>query len=423
MMLKIMREQRKSKTDKAGLRAWASNLMSALLVAFASILAGVLVSGCNSDDEEALNAIDSAKMQQTVAELAEDMLVPGAVVILHTPKGNFEYTYGVSQYGGSEPTRFDQHLRIGSNTKTWVGTIILQMVQEGKLQLEDHVAMHWTGVPSGEQITIAQLLSMESGLHNYTTTLALNQILDQDPTYAWPQAELLKLSFDSPLDFTPGTDFGYSNTNTVLLGLIAQKLDDSTLPEIMQRRLFAPLGMTQTLFPEITDNVLPEPYSHGYMYGTNVLTMDGALPEAMQQEARDGVIMPGDQTEANPSWGWAAGAGISTARELLVWVEALVGGKLLNEEMQTLRLASVKPIDPDNPNTAYYGLGIAKFGQLYGHTGELPGYNSFMGHDPDNKVSLVVWTNLAPSVDGRDPATTIAAALINQVYRPVNSSN
>lgn len=90
MMLKNMRVQRKSRTDKAGLRAWASNLVSALLVAFASILAGVLVSGCNSDDEEALNPIDTAKMQQTVAELAEDMLVPGAVVILHTPKGSFE---------------------------------------------------------------------------------------------------------------------------------------------------------------------------------------------------------------------------------------------------------------------------------------------------------------------------------------------
>ncbi|MXR69890.1 serine hydrolase [Shewanella sp. JBTF-M18] len=416
MMLKNTWERRNSRMDKAGLKALVSNLVSALLVT--SICAAF--SGCNSDDKEALNAIDTAKMQQMVAQLAEDMLVPGAVVILHTPKGNFEYNYGVSRYGGSEPTRFEQHLRVGSNTKTWVGTIILQMVQEGKLQLGDPVAMHWTGVPRGEQITIAQLLSMESGLHNYTTTLALNQTLDQDPTKAWTQVELLELSFDYPLDFAPGTAFGYSNTNTVLLGLIAQKLDDSTLPEIMQRRLFAPLGMTQTLFPEITDNVLPEPYAHGFMYGTNVLTMDGALPEAMQQEARDGVITPGDQTHANPSWGWAAGAGISTARELQVWVEALVGGKLLNEEMQKLRLASVKPIDSDNPNTAYYGLGIAKFGQLYGHTGELPGYNSFMGHDPENKVTLVVWTNLAPSVDGRDPATTIAAALINQLYRPVD---
>ena len=142
------------------------------------------------------------------------------------------------------------------------------------------------------------------------------------------------------------------------------------------------------------------------------------LPEKMQQEARAGILAPIDQTEANPSWGWAAGAGISTANELATWVEVLVAGELLNAEWQRRRLDSVRPIDPDNLNTAYYGLGIAKFGNLYGHTGELPGYNSFMGHDPVNKVTLVVWTNLAPTVDGKDPATTIAAALINMLYIP-----
>jgi D-alanyl-D-alanine carboxypeptidase len=86
--------------------------------------------------------------------------------------------------------------------------------------------------------------------------------------------------------------------------------------------------------------------------------------------------------------------------------------------MQKKRLASVQPITSDNPNGALYGLGIAKFGTLYGHTGELPGFNSFMGNDPDNAVTLIVWTNLAPSVDGRDPATTIARALIGQIYAP-----
>lgn len=398
-------------------KPWVTRTLKSTLV---SALLCLSISGCNSDNDDSLNAIDKAKMQQTVAQLAQDMLVPGAVVILHTPKGNFEYTYGVSSYNGNEPTDFNQHLRIGSNTKTWVGTIILQMVQEGKLKFDDPVSLYWQNVPGGERITIENLLSMESGLHNYTTTLTLNQTLDEDPTKAWLQEELLKLSFDNALDFEPGTAFGYSNTNTVLLGLIAQLLDGSDLPEIMQRRLFTPLGMTKTLLPEITDNELPQPYTHGYMYGTNVETMDSALPEPMQQAARNGEITPGDQTLANPSWGWAAGAGISTARELLIWVEALVGGELLNDEMQKLRLSSVKPINPGDPNTASYGLGIAKFGQLYGHTGELPGYNSFMGHDPDNKVSLVVWTNMAPSVDGRDPATTIAAALINQLYSATN---
>src|SRR3984893_748818 len=134
----------------------------------------------------------------------------------------------------------------------------------------------------------------------------------------------------------------------------------------------------------------------------------------MQAAARAGTLEPNDYTDANPSWGWAAGAGISTANELVTWVQGAGGRKFLNAEIQKKRLASLLPMTPNNPNGALYGLGIAKFGKLYGHTGELPGFNSFMGNDPDDAVTLVVGTNLAPSVDGRDPATTIARAVIDQ---------
>ena len=99
-------------------------------------------------------------------------------------------------------------------------------------------------------------------------------------------------------------------------------------------------------------------------------------------------------------------------------MEALVGGKLLNADLQARRLASVLPTDPSDPNSPSYGWAIIKFGNLYGHTGELPGYNSFMGHDPVNGVTLVVWANLQPTVDGRDPATTIALALSGLLYAP-----
>ena len=380
-----------------------------------------LVTACNSDSETtALNLIDTAKMQDMVEQLAKEMLVPGAVVILRTPNGDFTTTYGVSSYGGSEPTSLTQHLRVGSNTKTWVGTVILQLVQEKALKLDDPVSLYLSGVPNGEQITIAHLLTMRSGLHNYTTTLELNQTLDDQPTKAWTQAELLALSYQYPPDFLPGTEFGYSNTNTVLLGIIAEQLDGKPLEVIMQDRLFAPLGLQHTLLPDIHSNAIPSPYSRGYMYGNNVLTMDPPymLPDEMQADARAGVLAPTEQTHANPSWGWAAGAGISTANDLIIWVQALVNGDLLDADLQQQRLNSVVAIEPSNPNSASYGLGIAKFGQLYGHTGELPGYNTFMGHDPINEVTLVVWTNLAPTIDGRDPATTIAASLINMLYKP-----
>ncbi len=392
--------------------------------ALLALTTAVLMTACAAPvaTRSALRPIDAPAMQGTAERLAKEMLVPGAVVILRTPTGNFTSTYGVTTYRGSVPTSWDQHLRVGSNTKTWTGTVILQLVQEGRLSLDDPVSKYRPDVPNGAHITIEQLLTMRSGLFNYTTTLELNQILDTQPTKAWTQAELLTLAFKHPPAFAPpGSGFNYSNTNTVLLGLIAEQLEGGKpLAAIMRDRLFVPLGMRNTLFPDIASNAIPAPLSRGYMYGNNVLTMDTppALPDNMQAAARTGRLAPVDQTDANPSWGWAAGAGISTANDLATWVQALVSGKLLNASLQARRLASVVPIDPSNSNSASYGWAIAKFGNLYGHTGELPGYNSFMGHDPVNGVTLVVWTNLAPGVDGRDPATTIARELIGLVYAP-----
>ncbi len=364
----------------------------------------------------ALNPIDAPSLQRTVETLAKDMLVPGAVVILKTPRGDFSTRYGVNAYKGTAPTGFDQHIRIGSNTKTWIGTVILQQVQEGRLKLDDPVSKYRPDVPNGRNISIEQLLSMRSGLFNYSTTNELNKTLDEQPLKVWTPDELLAMAYAQPAQ-PPGQKFSYSNTNTVLLGLIAQQLEGGKpLDDILRERLFAPLGLKNTFLPARASNLLPEPRSRGYMYGDNVLTNGTALPAPMQAEARAGTIAPVDHTDANPSWGWAAGAGISTADEVVAWVRALVSGRLLNADLQARRLASVQPTNPANPASASYGWNIAKFGKLYGHTGELPGYNTFMGHDPENHVTLVVWTNLAPAADGRDPATTIAAALVRQVY-------
>jgi D-alanyl-D-alanine carboxypeptidase len=313
-----------------------------------------------------------------------------------------------------------QHVRVGSNTKTWTGTVILQLVQEGKLRLDDPVSKYRPDVPNGANITIEQLLAMRSGLYNYAESRELNLALDQQPQKVWTPEDLLAHAFKHPPVFAPRAKFGYSNTNMVLLGLIAEKVEGKPLADIMRTRLFQPLGLKKTTFPNITATGLPEPYTRGYMYGNNVITLDNAaLPDSMQVAARAGKIAPVDHTDDNASWTWAAGMGISTADELVKWVEALVSGKLLNADMQKRRLASLQPRDPAEPGGPWYGWGIARFGHLYGHTGEMPGYNTFMGHDPENDITLVVWTNLAPSVDGRDPASNIAKKLIEMIYPSV----
>ncbi|MFP5406091.1 MAG: serine hydrolase domain-containing protein, partial [Gammaproteobacteria bacterium] len=143
-------------------------------------------------------------MQNTVETLAKDMLVPGAVVILRSPNGNFQFTYGVTSYRGTQPTGFDQHIRVGSNTKAWVATVILQQVQEGRIALTDPVSKYRPDVPNGNNITIEQLLDMRSGLFNYSETLAFNQTLDDEPQKVWTQQELLAISFANEPYFAPG---------------------------------------------------------------------------------------------------------------------------------------------------------------------------------------------------------------------------
>jgi len=333
--------------------------------ALLALLGACFCLGCGAADSRnpALSPIDPVALRDSVHRLAKEMLVPGAVVILRTPNGEFKTTYGVTTYHGKTPTSFDQHVRVGSNTKTWTTTVILQLVQEGRLRLGDPVAKYRPDVPNGKNITIEQLLTMRSGLYNYSESLELNKTLDEHPGKAFTAEQLLAVSFKHPPVFAPGTKFGYSNTNTILLGLIAEKVEGQPLADIMRDRLFVPTGLKHTLLPAMNSNVIPEPYTHGYMYGTNVMTMDKpALPDSMQAAARAGRLVPVDRTTANPSWTWAAGEGISTANDLVGWVQALVSGSLLKPEMQRRRLASVRPVDPTDPQSASYGWGIAKFG-------------------------------------------------------------
>lgn len=362
-------------------------------------------------DEEAVTAV--------FEEQAEALGQPGAVILIRTPEGEFTGTYGVTSPGGSTPVSLDDHIRIGSNTKTWTGTVILQLVQEGKIALDDAVSKFRPDVPNGDNITIEQMLMMRSGLTNYTETLELNTALDEDPQRVWQPEELLAMGLALPPDFEPGTKYHYSNTNTVLLGLIAEQLDGKPLAQIYADRLFTPLGLTETSFPELADSSLPEPHSDGYFWWTNVNTLSSSkLPPDLMVQADAGTFLPNDGTLDNPSWAWSAGSGISTAGDLADWVKALVGGNdaVLDPEMQEARMNSFQSTDPDDPKAASYGWNIGQFGQFYGHSGELPGFNSFMGYDPVNDVTLVVWANLAPAANGQGPAAWIARKVIEEMY-------
>jgi D-alanyl-D-alanine carboxypeptidase len=358
-----------------------------------------------------------ATMRPELAALVKDLKAPGAVVLVKSPTiGNCFLSFGSRVLGRKEPIGPNDQFRIGSNTKTMTGTVILQLVQEGKLSLDDPVSKYHLAVPNGDNITIAQLLDMRSGLRDFTGLPAFGQTLDANPERVWSPDEVLALSYAQPPAFAPGAGYLYANANTVLLGLIAQQLTGEPLAQVFEDRIFRPLGLDHTLLPAAGSHTIPGPHAHGYMYGSIASFIDGPLTSDQQAAATAGTLKPIDRTDMNPSWGWAAGGAISTTNDLARYVKALGGHGLLNKRMQAERIASPQPIDPSKPDGTAYGLGIVKYGHLYGHTGELPGYDSFIGYDPQRDITVVTWANLLNSPDGRSTGGALAIAVDKKLY-------
>jgi D-alanyl-D-alanine carboxypeptidase len=204
----------------------------------------------------------------------------------------------------------------------------------------------------------------------------------------------------------------------VVLGLIMEKLTGKPLDQVLEERIFEPLELDDTSLPKRSSSAIPNEHAHGYQFGTNVETLDTeVLAPDEQAAANSGELEPNDVTDMNPSWAWAAGGAISTADDLARYVKALVGGGLLTKRSQQQRLDSIQPTDPENPASTAYGYALADLGPLLGHTGELPGFQSVMGYDPERKLTVVVWTTLAAAPDGRPPATQLAKAVLGELYQ------
>lgn len=356
----------------------------------------------------------AASMKRAMTQAMKDNAVPGLVILVRSPKGDWSTVLGTAEIGTDKPWTLDDHFRIGSNTKTMTGTVILQLAQEGKLKLTDPVSKYVAGVPGGDKITIANLAEMRSGLYSYTSDEAFNRTLDEEPKKAWTPQELLRIAFSHPVNAAPDTEFEYCNTNTVLLGLIIEKVTGMSASEAFAKRIFQPLGLNQTSLPLPAEWALPDPHPQGYQFLTNAETIDSyAVPKDKLTAALAGTFKPLNFTDSSPSWAWTAGGGTSTAEELATYVKALVGGGLLDARMQKVRMESIRPIT----SGAGYGLGIAQFGPMYGHDGQLPGFSSFMAYDPVTQTTLIIGANLsAEPTNGANAATELAKAAMGVLY-------
>ncbi|MGW6918289.1 serine hydrolase [Kitasatospora sp. NPDC054939] len=338
-----------------------------------------------------VNAQLDAAIQQAMTQAG----VPGAVVSLTSPGSEgYEKAFGVADTATGQPMTTAVNHRMGSVTKTFTVTALLRLVDQQKLGLDDTIGSYVSGVPNGDRITLRQLAGMRSGLYPYTSDEQFVNTLLADPQRPFTPQELLTYSFKHPVDFEPGAAFEYSNTNTVLLGLVVEQVGGQSLGEFIREQVSEPAGLKKTIFP--VGSEFPDPHAQGY---TNQ-TPDGQTANA---------------TGWNPSWGWAAGAMISDLPDLKTWATVLATGTLLTPATQAQRLDFP---DMGTPGTSY-GLGIFENHGWIGHNGSLPGYQTVVVRLPAAQADLVIMTNTDTSYQGEEPSTLLARA-ITRIVSPGN---
>ncbi|WNM49953.1 serine hydrolase domain-containing protein [Kitasatospora sp. CM 4170] len=319
-------------------------------------------------------------VQQGLNALVRDDGMPAALASVVDRDGRTRtYTAGVGDVARGSKVPGDGQVRIGSNTKTFTAVVALQLVGEGRIDLDATVDTYLPGLVRGDgidgrRITVRQLLQHTSGIPDYEGRLDEAALQYQ---YFEPR-DLLDIALRYKADFAPGDRFAYSNTNYVLAGLIVQKVTGRPVAEEIDRRVVQRIGLRHTYFPAPGDRTVREPHPHGY-----------------RRDSADGPLR--DFTEMDPSAGWAAGQMISTNSDVNRFFTALLDGRLL----PAAQLAQMRTTVPIGDTGAGYGLGIISRplscgGVYWGHGGDIPGYETRGGVTDGGRAVNVAVTTVPP---------------------------
>jgi D-alanyl-D-alanine carboxypeptidase len=264
--------------------------------------------------------------------------------------------------------------RIGDLTKTFTTTVLLQLVDENKLQLDNKLNMYFPAIPNSDSISVRQLLNMTSGLYDYVTDSVFWSQVKANPLRVWTPQELVNASTSHQPYFPPGTGWHYSNTNTVIIGMIIEQITNNSLKQEIQNRILTPLNLLNTAFPT-NQNMPPGNVCNGYMFSSTLGFYENLT------------------LKFDPSWSWSSGNMTSNLVDLKVWIKAVVNGSLLNSVTQEERL---KFIYTGTPSTKY-GLGLYNLQDGFiGHKGAYPGYSNIVVYFPSRGTLIMILSNLYP---------------------------
>lgn len=317
--------------------------------------------------------------------------VPATIVGVWDRSGHsFVRTFGYAGLALRRPLTTADHFRIGSNTKTFVVSVLLQLVAEKKLGLDDPLSRFQLGVkvPNAENITVRELCNMRSGLYEAYDTPQFARLNFKVPQDFSPRM-LVAWAVQHEPYFAPNKGYRYSNTNYILLGLIIEALTKDTVGDQIRKRLLGPFGLTQTIFPQT--ETMPEPWARGYELDKhgNWQDVSNTVPVAFT---------------------WSAGSMISDMNDIHRWVKLYATGEASGRSTYSDLINCI----PFLGNTSF-GLGITCSAGWYGYTGSLPGYNTADYYSPSTGMTILAWINYqAPQ-----PIEGVASVIVRDIARIV----
>jgi D-alanyl-D-alanine carboxypeptidase len=315
----------------------------------------------------------AAALEAVIEKRRRALRIPGMTVSLRLADGTtWNTASGLAVTDPATPAEPGTPFAIASITKTFVAALILQLAEEGALSLDDALSRYMPDYQNASRITIRHLLNHTSGIHNYFEHPRYDRLVFRDRKRVWTVDEILGL-VRKPY-FAPGRTIHYSNTNYVLLGVVAERVTGSSLGKEIRRRFVEPLGLQDTAFQY--EEHTPGDAAHGYL-----LYSGGVLDQT------DGSRRVPNTSAVTVAW--AAGAMVSSAPDLATWASALYGGRVVSPESVALMV--------DFGTVDDYGLGTRKHvftgRTAVGHTGGIRGFSTAMWHLPAEGVTIVVLTN------------------------------